>query len=54
MSSFNLEVGVGGEGAGVQRTKTLAFPGTLKGRKTEKDDRSASVFLLRGGKKPLV
>lgn len=51
MSSFNLEVGVGGEGAGVQRTKTLAFPGTLKGRKTEKEDRNASVFLLRGGKK---
>lgn len=53
MNSFNLEVDVGREGAGVWRTKTLAFPGSLKGRKTEKD-RNASGFPIKRKKKNLL
>ena len=51
MNSFNLEVGVGGEEAGVQRTKTLAFPGILRGRKTEKEDGNTSGIPIKR-KKP--
>lgn len=51
MSSFNLEVGVGGEGARVQRTKTLAFPGILKGTETEKEDRNVPGIPIKR-KKP--
>lgn len=42
---------MGGEGARVQRTKTLAFPGILKGTETEKEDRNVPGIPIKR-KKP--
>lgn len=41
MCSLHLEVGVGGGRTRVQRAKTLAFPGTLIRRKTQREARNA-------------